>query len=84
MTVEPLRVIGSYSAILPTHANPALLVMKVFTMCQTHKIVLFFFADRKVTGGPHITASPFLRESLTNADMFCINRLGLFVWGGGG
>lgn len=43
---------------------------------------LVFFADRKVTGGPHITASPFLRESLTNADMFCINRLRLFVGGG--
>lgn len=83
MTVEPFCVIGSYSAILPTHANPALLVMKVFTMCHRHKIVFVFCADRKVTGGPHITASPFLRESLTNADMFCINRLRLFVLGGG-
>lgn len=41
--------------------------------------LLFFLRTESVTGGPHITASPFLRESLTNADMFCINRDFLFV-----
>lgn len=54
-----------------------------YLQCVTDTQNSFFFADWKVTGGPHITASPFLRESLTNADMFCINRLRPFVGGGG-